>query len=466
MLSNIFYRIFNFGGRYMPRLFGTDGVRGVAGDTLSCQLAFDLGRAGAHVLISSAHKPRILIGQDTRISGQMLSSALAAGVCSVGAEAIILGVMPTPGVAFLTKQYNADAGIVVSASHNPMEYNGIKFFDSSGYKLPDTIEDEIEAHINDGCDKIPSATGGEIGRITYKNGAEDDYIDHLKNIVNVDLSNMNIALDSANGAVSHIAPMLFNSLGANIVSIFDQPNGTNINKGCGSTYIDTISSIVNDSHATVGFAFDGDADRCLAVDENGKFVDGDVLMLICAIDMKERCLLNHDTLVVTVMSNLGLTIAAKENNIRLESTKVGDRYVLERMRSGGYKIGGEQSGHIIFSDGNTTGDGLLTALSILSIMKRKGKTLGELADCMKVMPQVLLNIHVSEVNKHTWRENVEITRAIAIMEDKYGDAGRLLVRESGTEPLIRVMLEGEEKSKIQEDAEKLARIIRMELGEE
>lgn len=450
----------------MPRLFGTDGVRGVAGGSLSCQLAFDLGRAGAHVLTDSAHKSRVLIGQDTRISGQMLSSALAAGVCSVGAEAIMVGVMPTPGIAFLIKQYDADAGIVISASHNPMEYNGIKFFDNNGYKLADSTEDEIEAYIREGCRNVPSVTGDKVGHITYKSLSEDDYIEHLNRVTKVDLSGMNIAIDSANGAVSHIAPMLFNSLGANIVSIYDQPNGTNINKGCGSTYMDSIAKIVKDTNATVGFAFDGDADRCLAVDEDGNFVDGDKLMLICAIDMKQRGMLNHDTLVVTVMSNLGLTIAAKQNNIRLESTKVGDRYVLERMRSGGYNIGGEQSGHIIFSDGNTTGDGLLTALSILSIIKRTGNSLKELATCMKVMPQVLLNVHVSEGKKHIWKENVEIMRAIAIMEEKYGDAGRLLVRESGTEPLIRVMLEGEEKSQIQEDAEKLAKIISQELDEE
>ena len=448
----------------MPRLFGTDGVRGVAGTELDCQLAYNLGRAGAYILTEGTHKPKILVGRDTRISGEMLECALCAGICSVGATAVPLGVVPTPGVSYLTRAYGADAGIMISASHNPMEYNGIKFFNRDGFKLPDETEDQIQAIIENGFKDVPSPTGGKVGRVKHKTRAEEDYLSYLASLNNVDLTGLKVAIDCANGAVSHMAPRFLADLGVEVVSIYDQPNGRNINDNCGSTHMENICRIVKDTGSDIGLAFDGDADRMLAVDENGNMVDGDQIMAICARELMEKNQLAHDTLVVTVMSNLGLTIAAKKMGFRLEKTKVGDRYVLERMLKGGYVIGGEQSGHVIFSRDNTTGDGLLSAMRLLEALKTRGCLMSELAGIMKPLPQVLVNINISNDKKPLLDEDIEIQRAINRIEDSYDGNGRVLVRPSGTEPLVRVMIEGEHEEVIQKDANTLAELIAHRLG--
>lgn len=448
----------------MPRLFGTDGVRGVAGAELSCQLAYDLGRAGAAVLTDGANRPRILVGRDTRLSGQMLECALIAGICSVGACAVPVGVMPTPAVAWLTRRYGADAGVVISASHNPMQFNGIKFFDRNGFKLPDSVEDRIEEIVTNECRGIPCPTGEGVGRVEEAGEAGEDYIGFVQSLCSADLTGMRVVLDCANGAAYRIAPRIFSGLGADVLTIFDQPDGVNINDRCGSTHMEALSRAVRETGAQVGLAFDGDADRCLAVDERGRVVDGDQMMLLCADRMKRAGRLRHDTLVVTVMSNYGLTLAARERGIRLEKTAVGDRYVLERMRENGYALGGEQSGHIIFLEDNTTGDGMVTGLNLLTAMKELGQPLSELASIMKVLPQVLINVPVAESRKCSWRDDPAISEAIEGIERKWADAGRLLVRESGTEPLVRVMIEGDDKDAIDADARALAELIAARLG--
>ena len=451
------------GGTVLGRLFGTDGVRGVAGQELDALLAYDLGRAGATVLSEGTERPRILVGRDTRISGNMLEAALAAGLCSVGADVLLAGVMPTPAVAWLTRKYGCDAGVVISASHNPMEYNGIKFFDGNGFKLPDATEDRIEALL--GCDSLPRATGAAIGTIEHLDRAEDDYLGFLKGLVDVKLRGLRIVLDCANGAASHIAPRLFSELGAQILSVYDYPNGININDNCGSTHMEHLQSIVRDTNADIGFAFDGDADRMLAVDSTGELIDGDRIMAICALDMKRRGVLAGNALAVTVMSNLGLHVAMQEAGIELAVTAVGDRYVLERMQEKGYSIGGEQSGHVIFLEENTTGDGLVSAVKLLSAVVRSGKPLKELKQAMSVFPQVLVNVHLMDNEaKARLTADAEVNEAITRIEAGYGSRGRVLVRPSGTEPLIRVMIEGEDEARVRADAEELAALIRARLG--
>lgn len=444
----------------MGRLFGTDGVRGVAGSELTIELATKLGQAGAYVLTKEqAHKPTIIVGCDTRISGGMLASALMAGICSVGANAIFAGIMPTPAIAYLTRKHKVDAGVVISASHNPMEFNGIKFFNGDGYKLSDALEDEIEALIANDMKDITLPTGSEIGKIEYRFDLIREYIDFMKKTVPVDLTGMKIVIDCAEGASYKTSVETLCELGAELVAIHTNPDGTNINSNCGSTHMEELQARVVYEKAAVGLAFDGDADRMLAVDENGKVVDGDEIMAICANHMKEKGTLKKDTVVVTVMSNLGFTLMGQERNLHIEKTKVGDRYVLENMLANGYNLGGEQSGHVIFLDDNTTGDGLLSALHLLQVMVDTGKPLSELAQVMEVLPQALVNAKVPNHKKESFMEYPEIAGAIAELEEKFAGEGRVLIRPSGTEPLVRVMIEGKNQTQIEEEAKKLAELI-------
>ena len=443
----------------MGRMFGTDGVRGIANKDLTSEMAYNLGRAGAYVLTEGAHKPKILVGKDTRISGDMLESALVAGILSVGAEAITLGVIPTPAVAHLTRKYGADAGVMISASHNPVEYNGIKFFDNKGYKLPDELEDEIQGVIESGFDGVPSPIGGDIGKAQVEVGALDDYIDFAKETIAVNLRGLKVALDCANGAVYKAAVRAFRELEAEVYIINDNPDGTNINEKCGSTHPEELMDYVVRKGCDVGFAFDGDADRCLAVDEKGNLVNGDFILALCGKHLKEINRLKDNTVVVTVMSNLGLDIAFKEMGINCLKTKVGDRYVLEEMIKGNYVLGGEQSGHIIFSKYNSTGDGLVTALQIASIVKKNTKPLSELCSIMKELPQVLVNAVVPNEKKNIYLEDKEIVDEIHRIESILDGRGRVLIRPSGTEPLVRVMLEGENQEEIDKLAHNLANMI-------
>ena len=443
----------------MSRMFGTDGVRGIANTELTADLAYALGRAGAFVLTEGTHKPKILVAKDTRISGDMLEAALVAGILSVGAEAVILGVVPTPAVAHLTRKYNADAGVMISASHNPVEYNGIKFFDGRGYKLSDELEDQIQAVIEGNFADVPSPVGGAVGRSYTEETALREYIDYAMGTIKTDLKGLRVALDCANGAAYKAAVKAFRALGARVYVINDNPDGNNINENCGSTHMEELMDYVVRKNCDIGFAFDGDADRCLAVDEKGNMINGDFLLTICAKALKEAEKLNDDTLVVTVMSNLGLDIAAKREGINLVKTKVGDRYVLEEMLKKNYILGGEQSGHIIFLDHNTTGDGLVTALQIAAILKESGKTFSELAGVMKELPQVLVNAKVPNEKKNIYLEDAEIIEAINAVEAKLNGVGRVLIRPSGTEPLVRVMLEGENQEEINEMANSLVDLI-------
>ncbi|MEW9095617.1 MAG: phosphoglucosamine mutase [Clostridiaceae bacterium] len=444
----------------MGRMFGTDGVRGIANKELTASLAYNLGKAGAYVLTNGTHKPKILVGMDTRVSGHMLESALVAGILSVGAEAVCLGVVPTPAIAHLTRKYEADAGVVISASHNPVEYNGIKFFDGQGYKLSDELEDKIQMLIENNFEGVPCPIGEGIGRRTIEEGtALKDYINYAVSTVNTDLKGMKIALDCANGAAYKAAVEGFKELGAEIYPINNKPNGININKNCGSTHPEDLMKFVVDNGCDLGLAFDGDADRCLAVDEKGNLVNGDFIMAICGKHMKEQGKLDRNTVVVTVMSNMGLFIAMDKEKIDLVKTKVGDRYVLEEMLKEGYKIGGEQSGHIIFLEHNTTGDGLVTALQLSAIVKKSGKKLSELTSIMRELPQVLVNAKVPNDKKKIYIEDREIAEEIEKIEEKMNGKGRVLIRPSGTEPLVRVMLEGEDQEEIDVIAHNLAKLI-------
>lgn len=444
----------------MGRLFGTDGVRGVANEELTPQLAMQLGQAGAYVLSKeNQHKPTIMVGCDTRISGDMLANALMAGACSVGANAVFVGVVPTPAVAYLTRKYKVDAGVVISASHNPVEFNGIKFFDGNGYKLPDSLEDEIEALIRNGMQGIKFPIGAGVGKIKYRTDAREEYINHAIQAVKVELAGMKIVVDCAEGAAFYTSIEALKELGAEIVAIHTNPDGTNINANCGSTHMEELQARVVYEKANLGLAFDGDADRLLAVDENGKIVDGDQIMAIVGSHMKEHGKLKKDTIVATVMSNLGFFLMGDKNGIHIEQTKVGDRYVLERMREMGASLGGEQSGHIIFLDENTTGDGLLSALHLLQVVVETQKSLSELAKIMEVMPQALLNAKVPNHKKEHYMDYPEIADAIAVLDKKFAGEGRVLIRPSGTEPLVRVMIEGKDQKMIEAEARKLAELI-------
>ncbi len=444
----------------MSRLFGTDGVRGVANKELTPLLAMQLGQAGASVLTKeTSHKPTIMVGCDTRISGDMLANALMAGICSVGANAVYVGVVPTPAVAYLTRKNHMDAGVVISASHNPVEFNGIKFFDANGYKLPDAMEDEIEAIIKNDMKDLAFPTGTEIGSITYRPDAREDYVKHATEAIPVDLHGMKIVADCAEGASYYTSVEALKLLGADVVAIHNNPDGTNINAGCGSTHMEELMERVKAEKADVGLAFDGDADRLLAVDEKGNKVDGDQIMGIVGNYLKEQKKLKKDTIVATVMSNLGFFLMGEKQGIHMEQTKVGDRYVLERMRQIGANLGGEQSGHVIFLDENTTGDGLLSALHLLQVLVDTKKPLSELATIMEVLPQALVNAKVPNDKKNSYMENPQIADAIDALTKKFAGEGRVLIRPSGTEPLVRVMIEGRDQNRIQEEAEKLATLI-------
>jgi phosphoglucosamine mutase len=444
----------------MARLFGTDGVRGVANQELTAELALKLGQAGAYVLTKELdHKPTIMVGYDTRISGDMLANALMAGACSVGADAVFVGVVPTPAVAYLTKKYKVDAGVVISASHNSVEFNGIKFFDSEGFKLPDAMEDEIEEQIEKDMKDIKFPVGLGVGRIKYRKDAREEYINHAISSVPVDLKDLKIVIDCAEGAAHYTSFEALRQLGANVVPIHIYPDGTNINANCGSTHMEELKARVVAEKANIGLAFDGDADRLLAVDELGSMIDGDEIMAIIGNHMKEQGKLRNDTIVATVMSNLGFFIMGEKNGIKIEQTKVGDRYVLERMKEIHASLGGEQSGHVIFLDENTTGDGLLSALHLLQVMVESGKPISELAKVMDVMPQALVNAPVPNHKKDKYMEYPEIAKAIEELNDKFAGEGRVLIRPSGTEPKVRVMIEGKNQDQIQKEAEKLAALI-------
>ncbi len=444
----------------MGKLFGTDGIRGIANKELTAELAFKTGRAGAYVLTKTAAKrPRIIIGKDTRKSGDMLEAALTAGLCSVGAKVIPLGVIPTPAVAYLTRLYNADAGVVISASHNPCEYNGIKFFNSDGYKLKDEIEDEIEDYIEGRKVIEDLPTHGKVGYVSANHNAVEDYVSFAVSTIDTRLDGLKVAIDCANGASYQTAFKALNKLGANVEAIHNTPDGVNINDKCGSTHMKSLCDYVVSIGADIGIAFDGDADRMLAVDEKGQLIDGDQIMAACANQMMQEGKLKQNTLVATVMSNLGLFITGEKLGINIPRTKVGDRYVLEEMLDKGYSLGGEQSGHIIFLDYNTTGDGLVSALQFLSILKKTGKKASELASIVKVMPQALVNAKIKNENKTTYMNFPEISAEIEKLEKEFAGEGRVLIRPSGTEPLVRVMIEGTDQDYITKKASALASLI-------
>lgn len=444
----------------MGKLFGTDGVRGIANRDLTFELASEIGQAGAYVLGRENHKsPRILIGTDTRRSAAMLESALAAGIMSMGGDVVLAGVVPTPAVAYLTRTLGFDAGIVVSASHNSAEFNGIKFFNADGFKLRDETEEEIERIILNDTPVAERPIGGNVGSLVRNESLLTNYINYAKSTVRSDFSGLKIALDCANGASSHTAPAAFKALGASVFVIHNTPDGSNINRDCGSTHMDNLMQFVRENNCDMGFAYDGDADRVLAVDKNGKCVDGDVIMAICAAEMKKTSSLKHNTVVATIMSNLGLFKAGEENGITVVKTKVGDRYVLQEMVDKGYSLGGEQSGHVIFLEHNTTGDGLITSLQLTQLIKNSGKSLDELARIMTVYPQVLENARASHSSAAEYIEDEVIMNEINRLNAKYTNRGRVLIRPSGTEPLIRVMIEGENIAEISADAKALAKLI-------
>lgn len=446
----------------MGKYFGTDGVRGVANTELTPELAFKLGRIGGYVLTKNMEKPKVLIGRDTRISGEMLEGALVAGLLSIGAEVMRLGVISTPGVAFLTKALSAQAGVMISASHNPVEDNGIKFFGPDGFKLLDDQEKEIEALLDSEEDTLPRPVGAALGQVNdYFEGGQK-YLQYLKQTVHEDFSGIHIALDCAHGAASSLAPHLFADLEADICTMGTSPNGININEGVGSTHPENLAALVLEKGADIGLAFDGDADRLIAIDEKGNIVDGDQIMYICAKYLKEKGLLKHQTVITTVMSNLGFFKALNSLGIETKKTAVGDRYVMEEMRRGGYTLGGEQSGHIIFLDHNTTGDGMLSALQLVHIMKITGKPLSELANEMKKFPQTLVNIKVSD--KEAVQENPKVAEVIENVEAKMNGNGRVLVRPSGTEPLVRVMVEAATEELCEQYVNEIADIVEQEMG--
>ena len=451
----------------MGRLFGTDGVRGIANSELTCELAMNIGRAAAAVLTGdSRRRPRFVIGMDTRISSDMLASAVMAGLCSFGADVIHLGVIPTPAVAYLVGKYKADAGVMISASHNPSEYNGIKIFSGDGYKLPDELENRMEEIVL-GEKELGHEpyTGAAVGKIFYEQNGVKDYIDHLKSTVAFSLEGLRIAVDCANGAASVIAPRLFQELGAQADIFCDSPDGSNINVECGSTHMEKLSEIVRQGGYQAGIAFDGDADRCLCVDEKGTLIDGDSIMAICARDLSQRGKLSKNTVVGTVMTNFGFGKFCEENDLKFVATKVGDRYVLEEMLLEEYNFGGEQSGHIIFRDFATTGDGELTAIQLLSLLRRTGEKLSALSGVMKHYPQTIINIRVSPEGKLRFFTDKTVKEAIEDAKKKLGNDGRVVVRPSGTEPLIRVMTEGSDEVLMKEQAQAVANVIQAQLGQ-
>ncbi len=444
----------------MGRLFGTDGARGIANKELTCDIAMNIGRAAAYVLTEkTTEKPKVIIGKDTRVSSNMLEMALAAGLCSVGADVVLAGFVPTPAIAYLIKEKQMDAGIMISASHNPCEYNGIKIFDGNGYKLPDAMEEKIEALVLDDMSPINYPVGGDVGSVFMRYDYVDLYVDHIVESVNTDLTGLKIAIDCANGCAAHTAEKLFTKLGADIHLMHATPNGININALCGSTHMDDLFDYVNGHDVDLGLAFDGDSDRCLAVDENGKLIDGDKMIAIFARDLMKKGELKDNTAVVTVMTNLGFKHFARDNDINVKETKVGDRYVLEEMLKNDYQIGGEQSGHIIFKKYATTGDGQLSGAMLAAVIKSSGKSASEVTSVMNVLPQTLINIKASNELKAKLNTDKDILAAIEDVEKSLGERGRILVRASGTEPLIRVMLEGEDIAEIKKLGKRVAEVI-------
>lgn len=446
----------------MGKYFGTDGVRGVANSELTPELAFKLGRCGGYVLTKDKNNPKVLIGRDTRISGHMLEGAMVAGLLSIGAEVMRLGVLSTPGVAYLTKALGAEAGVMISASHNPVADNGIKFFGPDGFKLSDEQELEIESLMDMAEDQLPRPVGGDLGQVNdYFEGGQK-YLQYLKQTVDEDFSGIHIALDCAHGATSSLASHLFADLDADLSMIGASPNGLNINEGVGSTHPGTLAAYVKEKEADIGLAFDGDGDRLIAIDENGDIVDGDQIMYICGKYLKEQGRLKHSTVVSTVMSNLGFYKALDSNGIESVQTAVGDRYVVEEMKKSGYNLGGEQSGHIIFLDYVTTGDGLLTGLQLVNIMKMTKKPLSELAKEMQKFPQKLVNIRVTD--KHHVTDNEKVHAIITEVENEMNGNGRILVRPSGTEPLVRVMAEAATEELCDAYVERIALVVEQEMG--
>lgn len=450
----------------MTRLFGTDGVRGIANKELTADLVYKIGFASADVLANvNSHRPVFVVGRDTRISGTMLESALVSGLTSAGADVYLAGVIPTPGVAYLTRKHAYDAGVVISASHNPFEHNGIKLFSSDGYKLSDETEDQIEKLIKASeTVKADLPIGEKIGQSMKMDNASREYADHLIEEMGVDLAGMKIAIDCANGASCYIAPGLFRELGAEVIAVGVEPDGVNINLGCGSTSLSLLAETVRKEGCDLGLAFDGDADRLLAVDNEGNLADGDVIMAIIAKDMKREGKLTKNTLVATVMSNLGLINMGSDNDINIVLTQVGDRYVLEEMLRSGYVLGGEQSGHIILLDHTTTGDGLLSALRLLKALKNSGQDLSQARRIMIVFPQVLINVEVENSNKTKALDDPDVNEAIREIEEELGDKGRIFVRASGTESIIRVMIEGENFEDITQKAKSVAQLVRDKYG--
>ncbi|SET20713.1 phosphoglucosamine mutase [Anaerobranca gottschalkii] len=445
----------------MGKLFGTDGIRGKANEFLTPELVYKIARCAGYYFTQNWDNPKILIGKDTRISGDMIESALVLGFTSVGVDVIKLGVVTTPAVAYLTKNTNASAGVMISASHNPMEDNGIKFFSNLGFKLPDEVEDKIE-ELYFSEKPLPYPTGEGVGRVWEDLTLKDRYIEYLKTTVKNRFDNVKLALDCANGAVYQLAPELFTGLGAKVHIINNQPDGTNINADCGSTHPERLAAYVKEQGLDLGFAFDGDADRLIAVDKDGEVIDGDYILAICGKYLKGVGKLPENVIVGTVMANLGFDIACQREGIKPIKTKVGDRYVLEEMLKGGYTLGGEQSGHIIFLEYSTTGDGLLTAIQLLDILISTGQTLDRAKTILQKLPQVLVNVKVG--NKEKYHTNTEIAKVVSEVEDVLGQEGRVLVRPSGTENLIRVMVEGKDYDKIQDYAEKIASVIQRELA--
>ena len=449
----------------MGRLFGTDGARGVANTELTCELAMNIGRAAAMVLTEqSDKKPVVIIGKDTRLSSDMLEGAIVAGLCSVGADVITLGVVPTPAVALLVRKYKADAGMMISASHNPYEFNGIKIFSGTGFKLPDTLEEEIEAIVLDNIKPYDIVSMDKLGKVTVADTAIDEYINHVISTVPEKPEGLKVAFDCSNGSSSRTAQRIFEGLGVECHMTHFEPNGVNINKDCGSTHIDALAEYVKNNKLDCGIAFDGDADRCLAVDENGELIDGDFIIAMCALDLKERGLLKNNTAVGTVLTNMGFNKFCEENNINFNATKVGDRYVLESMVENGYVIGGEQSGHVIFLDYCTTGDGQTTASQLLSLMKRKNQKLSEIAKVMTRYPQVMINVKISPQGKGKVNSDEDVQAKVAQVSAKLEGHGRIIVRESGTEPLVRVMLEGDNYNEIEKLANETAEVVKSKLG--
>ena len=446
----------------MGKFFGTDGVRGIANKGLTPELAFKLGWAATTYFGRDHEKPVIVIGRDTRISGLMLEAALSAGICSAGGQAIVLGIVPTPTVAYLAGQLNAQAGVVISASHNPYPDNGIKFFAVNGYKLSDAVEVELEELVLVCREDIERPVGAKVGTIVYHHDWLKQYIDYLVSTIAIDFKDIKMVVDCANGASYEVAPVVYRRLGAEVIVINDQPTGININDNCGSTHMQQLQTAVIEHKANFSISHDGDADRCLVVDERGEIIDGDQMMVICALDLMAQNKLKDNTLVATVMSNIGLYKAIKKAGGTVEVAAVGDRYVLELMQEKSFMLGGEQSGHVIFAEYSTTGDGVLTALQVIAALKKSGKSMSELASVMNRYPQLLVNVHVA--SKDGWEQNEAISQAISQGESELGEDSRILVRPSGTEQLIRVMAEGPDLSKLESIVNKIAHIVKTQQG--